>query len=265
MPDTAAPKFDLKRKIGPFPLWAWIAVGGGAIYLYERNRQSSSSGAGTAQQQASLAQQTGYGTDPAGNVGYIDPSTGYVYGSTEDIAALQAQNQAVSGSAATGSASGGSGDTGTTDTSGTTAQAGQATGATNASGTSVSTPGGGTSPPSSAAAAAAPAASSKNWQYPAPQGLQAFNTTDSGTALRWNAVQGPGGQKPGTYTVQTWQGTSTKVDQFTSGSTSTQEYGSGGKGLKPSTEYRVDVWANGGPVAPPHASITFTTKPKGSK
>ena len=50
-----------------------------------------------------------------------------------------------------------------------------------------------------------------------------------------------------------------------SGSTSTKEYGGGGKGLKPSTSYHTQVWANGGPLAPPNASVVVTTKAKGQK
>ena len=88
----------------------------------------------------------------------------------------------------------------------------------------------------------------------------------AGTRILAYAASGDvtGDKRPGTYTVQTWSG-NTKVDQFVSGSTSTKEYGAGGKGLKPASTYRIDVWANGGPVAPPHASVTFTTKPKGQK
>ncbi len=83
--------------------------------------------------------------------------------------------------------------------------------------------------------------------------------------MSWQPVQGPNGQKPSTYTVATFQTNGVKVDQFASGSTSTKEYGAGGKGLHPGWTYRVDVWANGGPLAPPHASTTVTLKPKGQK
>ena len=88
MADTAAPAkglgATLGKKIGPFPLGVWAAGGIGAIW-YIRKQQASSASANPAAQQS----QTGYGTDPAGNTGYIDPQTGYVYGSAEDISALQ--------------------------------------------------------------------------------------------------------------------------------------------------------------------------------
>ena len=49
------------------------------------------------------------------------------------------------------------------------------------------------------------------------------------------------------------------VDQFTTtaGNTNTAEYGKGGKGL-PKGTYHTNVWANGGPVAPPHATVQYT-------
>lgn len=70
--------FDLKelatKKIGPLPAVAWLAIAI-AVFWYVRKKQGS--GATGGQQ-----------TDPAGNVGTIDPQTGYVYGSQQDQAAL---------------------------------------------------------------------------------------------------------------------------------------------------------------------------------
>lgn len=63
------------RKVGPFPVFVWGLLLAGGIYLY-RSRKS-----GPAGQQ----------TDPAGNVGVIDPATGYVYGSMQDQNALAAR------------------------------------------------------------------------------------------------------------------------------------------------------------------------------
>jgi hypothetical protein len=263
----------LTRKVGPLPMWMWLAGGGAAWFFFLRGKSSSSS----SQQSAAQAQeQTGYGTDPSGNTGYIDPQTGYVYGSAEDIAALQQQGTLASDTYASQSASGGSqaggsvdtsGDTGTTSsTPGGTTTSTSGTAGTTPSGTSVSTPGSGSTATSGTKTTtpAAPSSSSSNWQYPAPSGLTASSVSSTGYSISWNPVTGPGGQKPGTYTVATYTANGTKVDQFQSGSTSTKEYGAGGKGLTPSTSYRTDVWANGGPVAPPHATVAVTTKPKGS-
>lgn len=242
----------LKRKVGPLPLGVWLAAGLG-IWWYLRKKQATGPG-GSA---ANGTSQTGYGTDAAGNTGYIDPSTGYVYGSAEDVAALQSQGLVGANSYNTG----GSGDTSGT---GVGVGGGGASGGTDGSGTPVTTPGapgtgtGGTPTPGSKGGA-------KNWRYPAPGGLSASNVSDSGYMISWQPVQGPNGQKPSTYTVATYQQNGVKVDQFVSGSTTTREYGAGGKGLHPGWTYRTDVWANGGPLAPPHASVTVTVKPKGTK
>lgn len=98
------------------------------------------------------------------------------------------------------------------------------------------------------------------WVYPAPAGLHAYDVTDAGYRLTWNQVTGPGGQRPATYTVETFQMNGTLADKFTTstGSHDTAEYGFGGKGLHPGWEYKTWVWANGGPQAPPHAQMLVT-------
>lgn len=76
----------LTRKIGPVPVWL-IGVGIVLlIYLYRKKLGSSS----------------GQQTDAAGNVGTIDPATGYVYGSSQDQAGLAAQNSSGGTSTSTG-------------------------------------------------------------------------------------------------------------------------------------------------------------------
>lgn len=74
----------LTRKVGPLPLGIWLVAAAGIYYYFSRKSSSASPGNATS---------PGSQTDPAGNVGYIDPSTGYVYGSPEDTAALQAASQ----------------------------------------------------------------------------------------------------------------------------------------------------------------------------
>lgn len=106
-----------------------------------------------------------------------------------------------------------------------------------------------------------PTTTLSQWTYPAPTGLQAYDLTSKGTRLSWNAVTGPGGQHPNSYTVATYDSKRKLVDQFqtTAGNTNTAEYGKGGKGL-PKGTYDTHVWANGGPVAPPHANVQYTLK-----
>lgn len=79
-----------------------VAVVGIAALLWYRNRKASSTAA------APVTDPT-MATDPAGNVGVIDPSTGFVEGSPEDLAALSTGTN--SGGSGSGSSGGGS-DTG---------------------------------------------------------------------------------------------------------------------------------------------------------
>ncbi len=97
------------------------------------------------------------------------------------------------------------------------------------------------------------------WTYPAPSGLQAYDLAAKGVRLSWNAVTGPAGQHPNSYTVATYDSKGKLVNQHvtTAGNTNTAEYGKGGKGL-PRGTYHSQVWANGGPVAPPHANVQYT-------
>lgn len=91
MADTAAePKtgggssfgFLGKKLFGKVPVWVLAVAAVGGYYWYTRY------GPGKSSTTSSAAQTTG--TDPAGNTGIIDPATGYVYGSSEDSAALAA-------------------------------------------------------------------------------------------------------------------------------------------------------------------------------
>lgn len=106
-----------------------------------------------------------------------------------------------------------------------------------------------------------PTTTQNQWAYPAPSGLQTYDVAAKGVRLSWNAVTGPSGQHPNSYTVATYNSSGKLVDQFTTtaGNTNTAEYGKGGKGL-PKGTYHTNVWANGGPVAPPHSSVTYTLK-----
>ena len=87
-------KDALGKKLGPLPAGAWILIAV-AVFWYVSKRQKAS---------ASSANQA---TDPAGNVGVIDPATGYVYGTPQDQSALGGG----SGSLGTSSESGSGGST----------------------------------------------------------------------------------------------------------------------------------------------------------
>ncbi len=83
----------LTKKVGPLPVWVWMAAAIG-VYLWYSHQQAAS----TASASAVPNQQT----DPAGNIGTIDPATGYVYGTPEDLAALAANNSGSTGSGSAG-------------------------------------------------------------------------------------------------------------------------------------------------------------------
>lgn len=70
------------KKVGPLPLGVWVLAAAGIWYVVSKRSSSSSTQA----------------TDPAGNVGVIDPATGYVYGSSQDQAALAASSGGGTGS-----------------------------------------------------------------------------------------------------------------------------------------------------------------------
>lgn len=72
----------LSKKVGPLPLGVWLVAAVVIWWYFAKKNSASTAGASAGGQ-----------TDPAGNVGTIDPATGYVYGTSEDQAAL-GQNSA---------------------------------------------------------------------------------------------------------------------------------------------------------------------------
>lgn len=84
-------------KVKPVYAGAGLAAVAVLIILYYRRKNSAGSTTAAAQQ-----------TDPAGNTGPIDPATGYVFGSPEDVAALAAAGGSTGGG---GSGTGGGGTT----------------------------------------------------------------------------------------------------------------------------------------------------------
>lgn len=83
-------KEALGRKIGPLPAGVWIVIAV-AVFWYVSKKQKASAGA------------AGQATDPAGNVGVIDPKTGYVYGTPEDQSALGSGSSSLGTSSDSGS------------------------------------------------------------------------------------------------------------------------------------------------------------------
>ncbi len=217
----------LTQKAGPFPLWVWLAAGVAIWYLTLRPKATTSPAAG----QSAI----GYGTDPAGNTGYIDPESGYVYGSAEDIAALQQQGLVAANTYAQQAA----------DASGT-----GGTGAAGAAG-----PAGPAGPPGPPGPASQPAQVNR---YPAPGGLHVTGTTPTTVSVAWNNTSPPAAS----FTVATYQQNGKRVGY----STVSVPDSAGGKGaytvpgLHTKWSYKVEVWANGGKTAPPHATVAATCK-----
>ena len=357
-PTKALSNSFFTKKLGPLPMWLIILGGIALLYYYESRKKAGSSATATGANQQ---------TDPAGNIGSIDPATGYVYGTPEDTAAL-ASNNAGTGGAATGTTGTGAGGGASTyvdnnawasaainalvargidptsaneaiteylagqaltsqqqadismaiDSVGSpptlpgpvgnppvtqpgppsttlpappvtvngTCSSGYTYSATQTGGQgevpaaggqgwcepNAPSGGAGTVPVPVPVPAPAPTpapvpvpapkpgpAAPASWSFPAPTGLKASLISDSGYTISWNPVKGPQGQKPATYTVATYDASGSEVDQFDPVSTSTKEYGKGGTGLKKGTTYHTNVWANGGPKAPPHATVTVKT------
>ena len=200
------------HKIGPLPMWGWVAIVGGGLVayrLYSNKNAAASTGATTA------------ATDTTANT--VPQFVNQTYVST--TAPLGPSTAASSGGTATGST---------------------AAVPTNPS------PVGTSSQPK-------PTTTLSGWSYPAPSGLSTYDVAGSGVRLSWNAVTGPSGQHPNSYTVATYNSKGVLVDQFSTaaGNTNTAEYGKGGKGL-PKGTYHTNVWANGGPVAPQHATVQYS-------
>lgn len=84
-------KAALGKKLGPLPVIAWIAIAAAILWYMNKGKGG---GEGAPQ------------TDPAGNVGTINPQTGYVYGSTEDQSALGSGSGSIGSSSDVGSTGG---------------------------------------------------------------------------------------------------------------------------------------------------------------
>jgi hypothetical protein len=209
-------------------------VGAGLIVTFIIWRRKKASTAAAAMTATAGGCPDGSAPDANGNCPQSTDIAGELATLQTEIADLQAAAGA-GGAAGGGSAGGIAGSTGTTSTPPSTGTPGGSSGAT------PSTPG-----------------QSRGWKFPAPT-VQAYAVTKNGYRVRWNAVTGPSGQKPSSYTVQTWEaGKPGAVNEHISTQTDTAEYGPGGTGLKKGT-YHTDVWPNGGPVAPPHGSTGNVT------
>lgn len=256
-------KDALGRKVGPLPLVAWIGIALVVFYFVSKKQNGAGSG--------------GLETDPAGNVGVIDPNTGYVAGSAEDRAALGNVSSGLGSSTDPGTTGGStvagqyadnnawavaainylvsigvdatSANTAVTQFLSsqvlTTQQQGEINLAIQRLGAPPSPPEPGgnvppiVTPPSSTTYASNP-----------PSGFTTTSVTASSIGAKWNAAT-----NAASYTMS-WGTTSAATDGRTTVSTPTAT----ASGLKPGTLYYLRVQAN--PVkdaAQPFASLTATT------
>lgn len=195
------------HKIGPLPMWAWVAIVGGGLVAWRL--YASKNAATQAQQQGTSTSSTDTGANQ------VPQFVNQTYVSTTAPASPGTTGPGVP---------------------------------TNPSPVDPGQPKPTTTLPGS-------------WHYPAPTGLKTVYVASKGVRLAWNAVTGPSGQHPNSYQVATYNSKGKLVNEHgtVSGNTSTDEYGPGGRGL-PKGTYHTQVWAQGGPVAPPGATVQYTLK-----
>lgn len=217
---------ELKAKLGPFPLYVWLlALTGLALIVWMLKKKKGSTG------------QTGTPGTPCtmadGSAGTWD-STGTVCQATT-VSTVNAFSGGVGGTD--------SGLATATSTPAGTAAASTpaAVGATVPPAGNLITTGTGTGNPNSG-----------NWSFPAPSvKVTGAGKTSTQLKISWTPVKGPGGQTPASYTVAVYRGGQRIRENAVAGTSYTES------GLsKGSTGLTVDVWANGGPLAPTHGTAS---------
>ena len=252
------------RKVGPFPVIVYVVLFIGAWYYLEK-RKSAAATASTSTGTTVAAPST-IGTDPAGNTGEIDPETGYVYGSSEDLAALQQQTTSTSSSGQYSDNNAwadaainylvGLGDDPTVANSAieaylasqslTTAQQALVNSAVQALGAPPQPPS-----PTNTTTVVAPPGGATTYATNPPTGLTASATTATSATLKWNAATNATG-----YTVvATPSGTSSATPVTVTVSTPLATV----PGLTPETSYSVTVQATPADDGAPSATTTFKT------
>lgn len=214
-----------------------IALAGGAYLLIKRRKAAAAASSGSGAAAGACAD--GSQPDANGNCPQASQDfSGQLATLQQEIADLQASGGSGGGGSSGGGTSGGTGTgTGTGDTGGGTATSGAGSGA--------GSPGsGGTPPPVT--------------RYQAPTGLSARAESGTQAVVSWNPTSPPAAN----YTLAVYQLNGKRVQQTTVGGVGGGRVTTSVSGLHPSWQYKVEVWANGGTSAPPHAT-TMLTMPKG--
>jgi hypothetical protein len=220
---------ELKTKVGPLPLYGWLLIMTGlaaAAYLLLKKKSSTAPTTGTPGTPC---------TQSDGSAGTWD-STGTVCQATTV--------STVNSMAGTGGGRGWRGQS--TTATATTTPTGTAASSTPPATSS-------TTPPESNPVTGTGNPNAGNWSFPAPGGLKVTGASKTSTQLKisWDPVKGPGGQVPASYEVRIFRGGQQIRENAVPG-TSYTEHGLS----KGTTGLTVNVWANGGPLAPPHATAT---------
>jgi hypothetical protein len=222
---------ELKAKVGPLPLYAWLLLMTGvgvAAYLLLKKKSGSAGTTGTPGTPCTMSD---------GSAGTWD-STGTVCQATTVSTVNQPSMAGTGGSRNWRSNS-------------STATATTTPASTAAASTPASTAA--TTPPASTPVTTTTGTgniNSGNWSFPAPQvKVTGAGKTSTQLKISWTAVKGPGGQTPASYTVQILRG-GQQIRENVVGGTSYTESGLS----KGTTGLTVNVWANGGPLAPPHGT-----------
>jgi len=99
------------------------------------------------------------------------------------------------------------------------------------------------------------------WAYLAPTGLKVTSHTATSVSLSWNAVTGSkptisgGVPKPSGYTIAIYNASTGKLMKQVTSTTTTVSV----TGLTSGSKININVWANGGPLAPPNEALNGYT------
>lgn len=120
-------------------------------------------------------------------------------------------------------------------------------------------PAGPPGPPGTSGPAGPPGSTAKARQYPAPQGLKVAKLSGTSAKVNWNYITSVT-PKPTSYTIAVYQLNGKLAQMFTVNAPDTASGAAQATitGLHPGWQYNVNVWANGGSIAPPHSTTKLT-------
>jgi hypothetical protein len=222
---------ELKGKVGPLPLYVWLLLMTGvglAAFLLLKKKGGSTGSTGTPGTPCTMSDGSAGTWDSTGTVCQATTvSTVNSFAGTGGGRGWRAQSTMATATAAPA----------TTAAASTPAS----TAATTPPASTPITTGTGTGNPNSG-----------NWSFPAPA-VKVTGASKTSTQLKisWTAVKGPGGQTPASYQVEIRRGGQLIRQNAVPGTSYTES------GLsKGTTGLTVNVWANGGPLAPTHGTAT---------